>query len=193
MSPIGCSWNMFLHQAHFFFRSSSPLCRGNTASKTPSFTKSWSVSPAAILLFSTKLTIWILVVAGMEVGLASSPLGAVASGSMSSLRYRSKTRLSARIPKNTFAWSSLASVVLMSICRGLSPSVPTRIRRLSSPRTLVAVLGAALGGVGGTGSPSAGGNPSVAAKPPGAPSRLPCATLPSLLRPLCRPAPSGRS
>lgn len=71
MSSIGCSWNMFVHWAHFLFRSSSPwaqvtgserflpralpsgprpagppltLCRGNPASKTPAFTKSWNVS-----------------------------------------------------------------------------------------------------------------------------------------------------
>lgn len=48
-----------------------------------------------------------LLVAWMEVGLDSSPLGTVSSGSIS-LWYRSKILLSARIPKNSFSWSSIA-------------------------------------------------------------------------------------
>ena len=48
-----------------------------------------------------------LLVARMDVGLDSSPLGTVSSGSIS-LWYRSKILLSARIPKNSFSWSSIA-------------------------------------------------------------------------------------
>lgn len=48
-----------------------------------------------------------LVVAGTGVGLVGCALAAGPSGSMRSVRYRSNTLLSARIPKNTFSWSSI--------------------------------------------------------------------------------------
>ena len=48
-----------------------------------------------------------LLVARMEVGLDSSPLGTVSSVSVS-LQYRSNMLLLARIPKNSFSWSSIA-------------------------------------------------------------------------------------